>query len=50
MLEYLILNNRIEAAIKFNETTSKSFKEDLLAFFSKGKRTEFMRIYLLLRH
>lgn len=38
MLEYLILNNRLEAAFKFHDTSPKNYKEELLALFNRGRR------------
>lgn len=49
MLEYLILNNQIEAAEKLNNSSNKSFKDSLLSYFTKGKREEFFRIYKYLK-
>lgn len=49
MLEYLILNNRFEAAHKYCEVSNKNYKEELLSHFSKGKRQEFLRLFSLLR-
>ena len=49
MLEYLILNNRFEAACKYAEQAQKNYKEELLNQFNKGKRVEFMRVFQLLR-
>lgn len=49
MLEYLILNNRLEAALKFHEISSKGYKEELLSHFHKGRRVEFLKIFSLLR-
>ena len=49
MLEYLILNNRFEAACKYAEQAQKNYKEELLNQFNKGKRVDFMRVFQLLR-
>lgn len=49
MLEYLILNNRIEAACKYNIISPKNFREELFEHFDKGHREQFFRIYQVLR-
>lgn len=38
MLEHLILNGRIEAAYQYHRLSNKSYKEELLTLFEKGKR------------
>lgn len=50
MLESLILNGRLEAAYHYHDANPRNFKEELLAHFHKGKRKEFMQLYLLLRN
>ncbi len=49
MLEHLILNGRLEAAYLYHQTAPRNFKEELLNNFTKGKRKEFMKLFLLLR-
>lgn len=49
MLEFLILNNRFEAASKFYDTSSRNYKEELIGLYSKGKRAEFIKLFTLLR-
>lgn len=49
MLEYLILNNRLEAAAVYHQTSPHTYREELLAHFTRGKRSEFLRLFLLLR-
>ena len=49
MLEYLIVNNRLESAKSFNSKNSKSLSEELVGFFNKGNREKFMELFSLLR-
>jgi hypothetical protein len=49
MLEYLILNNRFEAAHKYYDVSNKNYKEELLTHFNKGKRADFLKLFALLR-
>jgi hypothetical protein len=48
MLEHLILNGRLEAAYHYHDSAPRNFKEELLTHFSKGKRKEFLKLFLLL--
>jgi len=49
MIEYLILNNRLESAQKYHEISPRGIREELLGLFNKGKRVEFLRLWALLR-
>lgn len=49
MLEYLILNNRLEAALRFGEVAGRGLREELLGHFSRGSRQQFLRLFALLR-
>jgi hypothetical protein len=49
MLEYLILNNRLEAATAYHQQSPHNYREELIAHFTRGKRVEFLRLFQLLR-
>lgn len=49
MLEYLILNNKLESAKHFNKTETKSISDKLMFYFHEGMREEFMDLFALIR-
>jgi hypothetical protein len=49
MLEALILNGRIDAALQYHNVQPRNYKQELLEHFHKGKRREFMKLFALLR-